>query len=89
LAPHAREGPALENRYKFSAKLGAVVGNCVVGVRPVLAEIYFLRAETLLRMMAQEEASARVVPITLPAARDEALYPLWCHLSRARLRVVP
>jgi hypothetical protein len=55
----------------------------------VLAEIYFLRAETLLRMMAQEEASARVVPITLPAARDEALYPLWCHLSRARLRVVP
>ena len=52
---------------------------------PVLAEIYFLRAEALLRMRAQEEASARVVPITLPAARhvDDTL------VSAPRVREQP
>src|SRR5262245_42425326 len=33
----------------------------------------FLRAEALLRMMAQEAASARVLPITLPAILNEYL----------------
>ena len=53
---------------------------------PVLAEIYFLRAEALLRMMAQEEASARVVPITLPAARPKTPLAL---VSPPRVREEP
>ena len=55
---------------------------------PVLAEIYFLRAEALLRMMAQEEASARAVPITLPAARPVDDTPL-AHVSPPRVRKEP
>ena len=53
----------------------------------MLAEIYFLRVEAQLRMLAQEEASARVVPIPLPARQPVNDTPLGLVFSVARAAV--
>ena len=53
----------------------------------MLAEIYFLRVEAQLRMLAQEEASARVGPIPLPVPQPVNDTPLGLVFSVARATV--